>query len=605
MYKQLILFLFSFVLMIQVFSQENTGNDIRLAYEYYNGKEFDKAEVLFKRIFEKTGAKIYFTYYIDCLTELSKFEEAENEIKKQIRKNNNEPTYLIDLAYIYKKQNKNEEADKYNNKVIKNLPQNPVMIKTTAAAFIYRKEYEFAEKTYLKGRAISSDLFQNEMANLYAIQRKYPEMINEYLDFLELSDLNLTIIQNQMQYFLNSDVNNEFSDILKVQLLKRIQKINSKIVFNNFLVWYYMQRKEFGNALIQEIAIDKRLNSNGKNIIQLAETAKMNDEYETAVKAYEYVIEKGLKTAYFIPARLGILSIKFSQLENGENKPVEEIIKLEEEYNLALINFGVGQNTIETIFELAQLQTFYLNKAEEAEKLLTDAVNIRGLDKQSAGRCKIGLGDVLIFKNDLDYAALIYGQAEHENKENTIGDEAKLRKAKLAYFVENFQWAKAQFDALKASTSKPVANDALFYSIHISENIENDSLQTGLKAFARAELLKFRHQNDSSLMILDSLINHNPNHQIIDDAYFLKAKIFESEKDFPQAEQYYKKVFTEYNWGILSDVALYNLAVMFDDKIKNKTEAAEYYKKLMLEHPESIYVSDARRRFRKIREETD
>jgi tetratricopeptide (TPR) repeat protein len=82
-----------FVLIIVeiIQAQEETGNDIRLAYEYYRTKDYDKAEILFEKIFSSTGAKVYFTGYSNCLIEQAKYEQAEKEIKKDnpIFKNRN------------------------------------------------------------------------------------------------------------------------------------------------------------------------------------------------------------------------------------------------------------------------------------------------------------------------------------------------------------------------------------------------------------------------------------------------------------------------------------------------------------------------------------
>ncbi len=598
-----ILYIFIFLsFYINSFSQNNTGNNISLAYEYYRSKDYDKAEVLFKTIFEKTKAKIYFTYYSNCLIEQSKFDIAEKEIKKQIRKNRNDLTYYIDLGYLYKKQNNINEATKYFEKVLKKLKTNTGQVRSVASAFIQRKEYDYAEKAYYIGRQRTRETFRNELANLYAIQRKYDKMVDQYLFMLEQNSRNITTVQNRLQYFLSKDVNDEFANILRTELLKRIQKPHSGIVFNQMLIWHYMQRKEFGKALFQQMAIDKRLHSTGKKVLELAEIAKENNDLTSATSAYEYVIYKGENLPYYIQARLGLLNINYLKVKKGIIKSPEELKKLEKDYNLTLIKFGINAKTIQAIIDLSHLQTFYLNKPKDAEKSLTEAINIHGLNKKIASKCKIELGDVLVFENDLDYAALIYGQVELDNKGNSIGDIAKLRKAKLAYFANNFKWAKAQFDALKASTSKPVANDALYYSLHINENTEDDSLQTALKTFARAELFIFRHKPDSAIILLDTLISKNKGHQIIDDTYFLKAKIYEEKNDFVNAEKFYKKVMTEFSWDVLADIATYRLGIMYEEKLNNKEEAAEYYKKLMLEHPDSIYVSQARRRFRKIRD---
>ena len=516
-------FIYIFIILlisVNLFSQNNTGNEISLAYEYYRSKDYDKAEILFKKIFDKTKAKIYFTYYSNCLIEQSKFDIAEKEIKKQLRKNRNDISYYIDLGYLYKKQNNNKDADKYFEKALNKLKKNTNQVRSVASAFIQRKEYDKAEKAYFIGRTTTRETFRNELANLYAIQRKFAKMIDQYLYLLEETSRNLSIVQNRMQYFINKDINDEFSDILRIELIKRIQKKYSKIVFNRMLVWYYLQRKEFDKALFQEIAINKRTKASSKKIIELAETSKTNDDLTTASNAYNYIIDKGRHSQYYVQASLGLLNINYLKVRKGIISTTDDLLKLEKHYDNALIKFGINENTIKTIVDLAHLQTFYLNKPDAAEKLLTNAVNITGLKPDLATKCKIELGDVLVFRNDLDYAALIYGQAEKDNKGNLLGDKAKLKKAKLAYYGQKFTWAKAQFDALKASTSKPVANDALYYSIHIAENIEDDSLQVALKTFANAELLVFRHKNDSAIIVLDTLIKKHPGHQIIDNAYF-------------------------------------------------------------------------------------
>jgi TolA-binding protein len=405
-----------------------------------------------------------------------------------------------------------------------------------------------------------------------------------------------------MQFFINSDVNDEFSHILKRELIKRIQKPDASIAFNKLLIWYHMQRLEFDQALLQEIAIDKRLNATGKSVLDLAELAKTALDYETALNAYDYVIEKGKTKPFYIAAETGKLNVYYLQVINGLIQTPEEIKTLEDKYLATIRSTGVGPNTVQSVIDLAHLQAFYLNKPADAEKLLREAMNITGLDPRLSALCKIELGDVLVYNNDTDYAALIYGQVEKDNKDNLTGDNAKLKKAKLAYYTGNFLWAKAQFDALKESTSKLVSNDAIYYSVLIDENSEGDSLLLAIKAYSEADLNIFRHKLGAANTVLDSLIKNYPSHQIIDEVYMLKAHIAVTTKDYATAEVLYKKVFTDFAYDINADAALLKLGILYEEKMNRKEEAAELYKQLMIEYPESIYVSEARRRFRNIRE---
>jgi TolA-binding protein len=601
--KKVFLSVFLIFLFVGILNaQDNTGNDIRLAYEYYRTKDYDKAEILFEKIFTSTGAKVYFSYYANCLIEQAKYEIAEKEIKKQIKKFKDDPTYLVDLGYLFKRQSDFEKSEMYYNEAFEKPLNNAASFRSLASAFMQREEYDYAEKVYLKGRHTVQDSFRSDLANLYSVQRKYDKMVNEYLDWINESATNLPAVEERMQFFINSDINNEFSEVLKRELIKRIQKPDASISYNKMLIWYHMQRLEFNNALIQEIAIDKRLNSTGKAVLELAELAKTALDYETAINAYNYVIDKGKSKPYYFAAETGKLNVYYLEVVNGLITTEEEIKELEEKYLSSINATGIGPNTVQSVIDLAHLQAFYLNKPVEAEKLLLEAMKTIGLEPRLAALCKIELGDVLVFENDLDYAALIYGQVEKDNKDNQIGDNAKLKKAKLAYYSCNFQWAKAQFDALKESTSKLVANDALYYSVLIEENSEGDSLQLAIGEYAKADLNIFRHKYSDAITTLDSLIKMYPASQIIDESYMLKAQIYETLKEYTSAETYYKKVYTEFAFDITADLALLKLALLYEEKMNKKDEAAEYYKKLMLEYPESIYVSEARRRFRVLRE---
>ncbi len=602
MMRLILIVFFSIFLHTSIKAQTNTGNDIRLAYEYYRTKEYDKAEILFERIFAATNAKVYFTFYANCLIEQAKYDQAEKEIRKQIRKFKDEPAYLVDLGWLYKRQADFEKAEQYYNEALEQMPKNAAGIRSLASAFMQREEFDFAEKAFLKGRRMVQDSFRGDLANVYSVQRKYDKMISEYMDWIQESSSNLNAVQDRMQFFMNNDVNNEFGEYLKRELIKRIQKENASISFNKMLIWYYMQRSELDQALIQEIAIDRRLNATGKGVLELADMAKNSNDYETALRAYDYVIEKGKSKPYYYPAQSGKLNVYYLKVVNGLIQTPEEMKNLEEKYLEVIQSSGFTTNSIKSIIDLAHLQAFYLNKPVEAEKLLRQAIEVQGIEAQVSALCKIELGDVLLFNENPDYAALIYGQVEKENKDNSLGDNAKLRKAKLAYYTGNFLWAKAQFDALKESTSKPVANDALFYSVLIDENSEGDSLLTALKTYAKAELNMFRNRYVVAKILLDSLILAFPSHQILDEAYMLKAEIGVRTGNFIEAENNYKKVFTDYAYDIHADAALLKLGILYEQKMNRIEDAAELYKQLMLLYPESIFATEARKRFRRIRE---
>ncbi|PID88033.1 MAG: hypothetical protein CSB06_02075 [Bacteroidia bacterium] len=596
--------IFLFLSSCFLHAQEDLGKEIRLAHQYYREKEFDKAELLYSKIYTATQAKVYFNYYTSCLTEQGKFEEAEKIIKKQIRKHKKDLSYLINLGYVYKLHNEFSDCEKQYQSAL-NQVSTHANVRSLAHTFQQYGEYEYAEKVYLKGRKLNLKKYRQELAQLYAVQKKYTPMISEYLDILKEEPRRNRQVQNNMQYYMDKDAGGDFSEILRRSLLKRIQMKDAPTTYNHLLIWYYLQKKEFDGALLQAKALDRRFpGSEDKEIFELAETAKIHNDLNTSENAYNYIVEKGKTSHYYVRSRVGLLDIAFLKMTQKSTQDLQELENLEQQYIQTLHELGINKQTMQSVIKLSKLQTFYLNKPENAEKILTEVIEMKEVPPSITAECKIALGDVLVYSNDLDYAALIYAQVEKANRGNTRGDLAKFKKAKLAYFINDFRWAKAQFNALKVSTSKPIANDAIFYSVMIADNTEGDSLQTALKAYAQAELLVERRKYTEAENILDSLLVGFSFHAIADEAYFLKAEIFSRIKAYPEAIKYYQKVVSDFPEDILADAALLKLGILYEEHLQQENEASTHYKKLILEYPESIYVSEARRRFRKIRKKT-
>lgn len=594
-----------------VLSQEK--NEYQLAYSYYRNNEFDKAADMFEKLFDKTKSRIYFNFYIDCLTELREFEKAEKKIKKQISRRNPDYSYYVQLGNIYKSQGNLSKEEEQYEKVIKNLQPNKNQIIAIANYFIRQRDYDWAEKVYEKGRNLINYHFYFEMANLYANARKNNEMIEQYLNLIEVSSKHSETVKATLQYYVNNDVNEEFYDLLRTNLLRKIQK-SGKLVFNEMLIWLFIQKKEFSGALMQAKAIDKRRNENGIRIIRLAELARENNELETAYQAFEYVSKKGRFLPFYYQSRHGMTNILYLKVLNGQIKTKEEIKELEDQYLATIEEFGLSSQTINLIKDLAHLEAFFLNKPNEAISLLTQAIKLRNITNQQRGICQIELGDIQLLQGDIWSATLTYAKAEDSNKTNSIGDLAKFKKSKIAFYSGNFKWAHSQLDVLKASTSKLIANDAMELSQLIKNNVhypdEGDSsltekqiqrIEAPLAMYSRADLLLNQHNDTAAIQTLDNLIAKFSNHSLVDESLFLKAKIYTKANNWTQAALNYQKIVDNYAFDVLADKAMFNLANIYQYKLKDKEKAMELYKKLLQDYQGSLYIVEARKRFRELR----
>ena len=182
-----------------------------------------------------------------------------------------------------------------------------------------------------------------------------------------------------------------------------------------------------------------------------------------------------------------------------------------------------------------------------------------------------------------------------------MGHEAKLRRAKIAYFQGDFEWAQAQLDVLKASTSKLIANDAMHLSLLITDNLGLDTSEIPLQIFARADLLFFQNKFSESIITLDSVLNIYKGHSLTDEILFKKSEIYLKNNETEKAVAMLEKIETEFFYDILADDAIFALAEIYQKKLKDTEKAKSLYEKILLEFKGSIYSSEARKRFRQLR----
>jgi TolA-binding protein len=187
------------------------------------------------------------------------------------------------------------------------------------------------------------------------------------------------------------------------------------------------------------------------------------------------------------------------------------------------------------------------------------------------------------------------------NKNNSLGDDVKLKKAKLGYYLGNFSWAKAQLDVLKASTSKLTANDAMELSLLIGNNLNLDTTAAPLEMFARADLLFFQNKNELAMATLDSLAEMYPYHSLVDDILFRKAKIDIEKKNYAMAAEQLQKIVDGFGFDLLGDDATFMLAELCNFNLNEKEKAKNLYKEIMTRYPGSVFTEESRSKYRELR----
>ncbi|MDA3910911.1 MAG: tetratricopeptide repeat protein [Bacteroidales bacterium] len=596
------------ILIVLLFAPNVTNaqnNNSQLAFEYFRNNEFEKAAVIFLELYEARNNTYYRTYYIQSLVKSDQFDEAEKFVKRAIRKNSNDVELQIEQAYIYELQGDEEKAEKAYRDIIETETVTPNSVKSLANNFIRKRKYELAEQTYLTGQKhISNQDFYYELANLYAMQRKYDKMIEAYMDLLGTNASYLNKVQTRLQSLAMHDIDDSMNPIIESTLIGRIQKNASNPVYTEMLIWQYVQTGKYQQAIQHANALDKRFNEKGKRLYKLGQLASNNEKHKIAKQCFELVYEYGKVSPYYFNAKLIELNYLYNEATQSINPNQNALNELE-----TLISTTADEAPRKLKYPLikllAQVQAFYLNKPEEALAKIDSISEQLRLPQEDQAELSMLKGDIYLLNENPWDATLVYAKVEQENKENPIGSEAKFRKAKLAYYTGQFEWAKAQLDVLKASTSKLIANDAMELSLLISENSSEDSLQSALMQFARADLYQFKRKYGESLVVLDSVLADYPTNELIDDVLYRKGLINERLGNYEDAIDFYNQVVTNHSWGILADNALIRIGRIYHHKLNDSEAAIQTYTQFLLQHKSSIFISEARNSLRTLRGDFD
>ncbi len=573
----------------------------KLALQFYQNQDYDKAAELYQRIYARTPTPFYYNYYLDCLFELEDYKRAKGFVRAVSKKYPNQYRYQVDEAYVVQRSGNKEKANKAYGKIIKGLGNNRNEVIELADAFLIRDLDNYALKTYIKAKKkIKNPPLNMEIADLYYKMGDYNSMINEYLDLAVMDETYIPTVQSKLQGIITDPSQDKISEELRIELLRRTQKHPSETLYSELLYWYSIQKKDFELALMQSKALDRQFGDRGGRVFALGNILMSNQEYSLAVEAYQYVIDLGEDSEFLYAAGVNILEARFKKIISEKNYSQEELVSLEKSYLDALNTFGKNGTTVQMMMNLAYLQAFYLDNIESAKALLLPIEQMNNVPNDTRAKAKLQLADMKLFSGEKWSASLLYKQVEKAHKNEPIGYEAKFKAAKFFYYVGEMEWAKVQLKVLSGATSKLIANDALDLYLLITENISMDSTYDALSIYATADLLHYQKKYDLSIITLDTILDIFPHHPITDDVYFKKAMIAMDQQEFQLADSLFAETLDYDPFGTLADNALIERARLNDYILKKPDIAKELYQKILLDYPGSLFTVEARKQYREM-----
>ncbi len=574
---------------------------ILLANEYYSTGDFGKAKELYDNL-SRRGRNIprIHNNYFELLTTTADFKQAHVYIDRVIKFFPKSVNYQIDKGIIYKSQGAKDDSDKHFKKIIEQIKKGTFDVRIAAQYFMKKRISEYAIEVFKIGRRKDNDKYKYalELANIYRLTSNKELMVEEYINFLKGHPENAEYVKNSFQNILT-----EKEDLEEMQnyLFEQVQDHPNEEIYSDLLIWNSIQLKDFYQAFIQSRAYDKRFKTGGDRTMEVGIIAYENKDFKNTVRIFEYLIKEFDQGNNYIMAKKYLIKSREEIVKNTFPVDTLEIRKLIVDYDALIEQVGFNPVTLEVMRSEALLYAFYLDNKDKAIQILMEIIERPRVNSNLVATCKLDLGDIHLLIGEPWESTLLYSQVEKLKKDHPLGYEAKLKNAKLSYYTGDFSLAQSHLDILKLATSREISNDAIQLSLLIKDNTILDTTDLVMKTYASIDLLLFQNKKQQAIDALDSMLINFRGHRITDEIYWLKATILIELGQFESSLVLLENIVNEFPTDILGDDAYFTMGKIYDEHLNDPAKAMSIYQDFLISYPGSLYSAEARKRFRELR----
>lgn len=576
------------------------GQSLDLGNEYYNKGEYEKAAEVYEKLSKKKdNGRLIHDNFLNSLIRLKQFDRAKNFLRQEIKTYPNVVVYEADLAYLIEVSGDLTGADMAYQELIEKASQKDSYVYQLQNFFYKTNKIDLLIDMLLKSRlrSKSNDKHNIHLARAYLFAGKKDKMLEEVFSY-GIKHRNSDYVERTIQDNIKED---KEIDMLERLLYTKIQDNPGESYYNEILIWHFVQQKQFARAFTQARALDRRLELEGRKVFELAGLAYTNGQFRDAARMYQYVMNEYPQGDFYPYARRWNIQCREQLVKNTFPIDETEILELISQYELLIKDLGLSPKTIDAMRNMALLYAFYLDDQDRAVEVLEMAISKAGSNIKFKDQCKLDLGDIYILKEEPWESTLLYMQVEKSQKEDFLGETAKLKNAKLHYYTGEFDLAKDILNILKKATTREIANDAMQLSLLIQDNLGLDTTDAAISAYSAVDLLLFQNRNEEAILKLDSLFDVYKTHSLADEILWLRANTNYKLDRVDEAIADLNALLENYKYDILADDALYKLAKIYDEKLGDNTKAMSLYRQILTTFPGSIFGADARKRFRELR----
>lgn len=354
------------------------------------------------------------------------------------------------------------------------------------------------------------------------------------------------------------------------------------------IIHWYALNQQWEKVWLQRKALDIRFKSGGKEVSDFGIACFQRQQWTLVNQIFEYLVKTYPRSPQLLNWKQLLLASREQSIQNKMVIEKTEFSNLIQSYRELRKDRGNNAGTADTYLSEARIFLYQLNQLDSAEKVYQKGIELAESNINLQAQMKLELGDVYLYAGRKYDALIQYAQVEKLVKDSPIAYEAKLKTGKLYYYTGDFELAKANFDVLKQSTQKEIANDALHLSWVIEDNSGIDTLETALKSFSTVQWLYEQKKIKEADLALEQLFKSQKGQSLEDDILYLMAQRALEKKEMSLAINLFKDIYDRFDQDIYGDDALYQYLKLTGYKDK------ELVLQFVNKYPSSIYLQEIR-----------
>lgn len=521
------------------------------------------------------------------------YDKVEGMIREDLAREPTNWMLYCELANVYLKTEREEEAKLNLNQAIELAPDRKQVYSQVALVYLRNGLTSEAIDTYRLARMKLGDpsAFSFDLASLYEALFDYKQAVEEYFLFLGEDSSKFDLVEDRINRLIQTDEN---LDQIELALSRRIQENPqdrySQKLFGDLL----FRRQNLSGAFETYKKVDALFEAKGRFILEFIRMCHNKKFFDQATFASKYLLSTQPSRELAVSAKLYI-----ARSFEGQKKFVDAIDTYQEIIN-DYQKFFTQQIAL-SHFRTGEINLFYLLKPDEAFACFQNVVSFYR-DSDWYPDALVRLGDCMMVKGDLDSAQTLFLSALKDPKAESKEEEIGFKLIEIEFYSGNFEEALEGYQKVIADFPKGLyVNNSLERIIVIGENQELDRYL--LSVFAQALLEKLQGKAGSALFKLDKIISAK-SEKLSDLAQLEKAKIYRAEKKFSLSLKALNELLERYPESYFCAQAQKLIGDVYNYHLNDETKAIQAYRKLLKDYDRSVYVDEVRDKLRELKAET-